>query len=253
MNDFFFLHFKIFLLIIFTYILIKQTVYSNFAESDELFQNMLGISITALMMTTFEVLFVWINYYFAINNSGVKLIDETTTTIVDNIKKEMDPNDDTSKNNLNIIKQTFISTSNATQSIADLDRHKTNTINMYTDLSGFLLLSIVIVLIYAIYQSGKANGHSVKPKTLYTAFITGIFLILFFGYSYFSIHSKYKMIPNDFDILKIIRKSLGEEYEPEKEMSVNPFSNINVLFSEYTGKLLIFLIFINVALFFNSK
>ena len=88
MKNLFFGQVKIFILIIFMYVLVYKTVFSCLLTQESGFQNVYAIILTAIIMTTFELGFIWVNYYFAFNNSGRKIINNSSNNISSDIKRK---------------------------------------------------------------------------------------------------------------------------------------------------------------------
>jgi hypothetical protein len=246
--------------------LIRQVTYKNVGDSNALFQNMFGTLLTAIIMTIFELLFTWINYHFAINNAASRKIQKTAHNIAIQAKKQITKDAEIeikekggdinviTKNKTDFYKDMLTTFSDSIEPVSNIDRKKVNDINNLANYIGLLLVLILILILLIVYQSGKRYGYKVETKTIYISVVTSILLCIFFGFSYFSTSSVYKMIPNEFDMLRSLATQLNNPRVTETEPVFTSFDNVYKLLHGYEGVLLVLLVGVNglVALHYNK-
>lgn len=214
MKDFFFEHVRIFLIIVLFYMLLYQTVFSCVLRNLSGFQNLIAILLTAIIMTSFELIFIWINYYYAFNNTGKKMIENAATETAESIKRNTKQTKNLGKGVNFIAKMIF--------GPASVDNKKVDIINQFANVTGLLLVFILILLLLIVKAkgAGRFNDEPLIPIRVYfTAFATAFCLGIFFGYFFFSVTSIYKMKPNEFDALISIKKILKSPLSTPTQMS----------------------------------
>ena len=216
-------------MVIIFYLLIYKTLFSCLLKQESGFHNIYAIILTAIIMTSFELGFIWVNYYFAFNNSASNIINNTASQNAKNTK----------------VPKVVIDTAvNSLSGFATVDNKKVETINTFATTAGILLICILILVLVIVDAKGKGQGFSTNPRVIFASVATAVSLAIFFGFFYFSTSSVYKMIPNDIDVIKSVKNVLENDVEAPKDItkrSIVPkeFSNFVV-----TGLAMILFIFI---------
>ena len=205
MKDLFFTHIKTFVVVIIFYFVLYKTIFSCLLKQESGFQNIYAIILTAVIMTIFELGFIWINYYYAFNNSASYMIYESAS---ENVKDGKIP------------KAVIDSVLDILSGPATVDNKKISTINSFATTAGILLVSILILILVVIDAKGKGQGYSTNPRVIFASIATAISLVIFFGFFYFSTTSVYKMMPNDMDMIKSVKNVLENDVEAPEDIPV---------------------------------
>lgn len=203
MKDLFFVYIKIFLMIIIFYFILYKTVFSCLLKQESGFQNIYAILLTAIIMTCFELGFIWINYYYAFNNSASDIINNATKNIAIPVPKE----------GVDIVK-------GLVSGFATVDNMKVETLNTFATSAGILLITILILVIVIIDAKGKAKNFSTNPRVIFASIATAVSLAVFFGFFYFSTSSVYKMMPSDMDLIKSVKEVLENDIKAPEDINV---------------------------------
>jgi len=162
-------------------------------------------------MTTFELIFIWINYYYAFNKSGKKMVETAAEETADSIKRNYpEPVTKNLGKGVNFLATMIFGA-------AAINNKNVNIINQFANVAGLLLVFILILILLVVKAkgTGRFNDTPLIPLRVYfAAFSTAFCLAIFFGYFFFSVTSVYKMKPNEFDALISIKKFLKNLYPP---------------------------------------
>ena len=205
MKDLFFTYIKNLIIIIIFYFVLYKTIFSCLLKQETGFQNVYAIILTAIIMTIFELGFIWVNYYYAFNNSASTMIEDTAYKNVKNTK---------------VPKSVIDTAVKSLSGFATVDNKKVETINTFATSAGILLVSILILVLVIIDAKGNGKGFTKNPRVIFASIATAISLIIFFGFFYFSTTSVYKMIPNDIDLIKSVKNVLENDTEAPKDVPV---------------------------------
>jgi hypothetical protein len=232
MKDHFFDHVRIFIIIVLLYTIIYKTILKDFIQTQTGYETFFAIVLTATIMTTFELLFVWANYYWGLNNA----IGVTINQASDNQTTTVDPD------KVSIVADILgiFGISNAEQT--DQNNSLVNTL-------GLLLIFILMLILLAIYLSGC--GKSIPGHVIWSSILTAICLSLFFGFFYVSVTQNYKMVPNEFDLIVKLRDLLNLPIDKQGTYPVSTFGNIVKPFISLYGFVII--IFIIALIFVNKR
>jgi len=194
-------------------------------------------------MTTFERVFIWINYYYAFNKSAKKMVETAAKETADSIKTNTpEPIAKNIGKGVNFIATMIFGA-------ATINNKNVNIINQFANVAGLLLVFILILILLVVKAKGysRFNNTPIIPLRVYfAAFSTSFCLAIFFGYFFFSVTSVYKMKPNEFDALISIKKILKEPISTPNEI---PKSKINSsLITSILG-----LIAANIVIYFGSS
>lgn len=217
MKDSFFVYVKIFLMIIIFYFVLYKTIFSCLLKHESGFHNVYAILLTAVIMTCFELGFIWINYYYGFNNSASNITNNFADEMVDKIKKKEKDQD---IKDSNISKKTVDAAANLLSGFATVDNSKVNIINEFATSTGLLLIVILVLLLVIVKCFGNINKFELNPRVIYSSIATAILLAILFGFFYFSTTSVYKMIPNDMDVIKSIKTVIEDDVKPPGDIEI---------------------------------
>lgn len=223
MRSYFFKNLTMFLTLILSYYLISTVLFGNFYRDggDVAFQNAFGIILTALIMTVFEMLFVYTNYHYAMNNSMNDKLSESARRNASNyVKMRLDDgadiedirrDGDSLKNVLDIFHSVPLS-----------ETRKIDSQNKSVDYSIFILIIFLFLLLLLIRKTAHTYGYKITTVTIANSIISSLCLIIFFGYFYFNVSSEYDMTPDHpSEILEMIKESLDKPVNTQDELDYN--------------------------------
>jgi hypothetical protein len=217
MKDIFFNQVDKFLMAVIFYILLYRLLYSRLVKNSGGYHNVFAMILTAIIMTSFELGFIWINYYYSFNNEGANIIDRTTQGVADTIRGS------TTTTTAKAVGNKVGFFSQILYGMAGVDNKKVNTINMFANVAGLLLVFMLILILLLTYTKGKCEGFALPNRVIYASVSTALCLIIFFGFFFFSTSAVYEMVPNKFDVLKMARKVLADDTTPLIKMTKTKF------------------------------
>jgi hypothetical protein len=207
MQDIFWEQFGIFIALILLYVLLSKTIFREIFSTSEGYNNAYAVILTAFIMTTFECLFVFANYYFGLNNSANRKIKKIGKEIATNYKQN---NPDVK---ISIFNKTGEDIDNVSSSFIKpfviLERKKIKTINTFVNLAMFML--ILVLLLILLYIRTFNDAFTIEKSSIWIAIVTTVCLSVFFLFFYFNVSLQYKMIPDKFDLMNYLDKSLHED------------------------------------------
>jgi len=178
------------------------------------YQNLFAMILTAILMTSFELGFIWINYYMAFNNMGKNIIDKLADSVTEEVTNEYPEQSKKAGGILETINSFMFGMSSA-------DIKKVDIINTFANTAGLLLVFILILILLIVKAKGEGKCYKLPPRIIFASLSTAVCLVVFFAFFYSSTTAAYKMLPNQFTGVDSIINVLETDNLPSDDFPLN--------------------------------